>query len=85
MYGTELGINPKTMDSKINKEDNVRILKFLNKFWLSKVNNKFDSVTVLSVDLTTMLQLIVTQSGSGSQNVQTTVKLLTTSVHIRRM
>lgn len=73
------------MDSKINKEDNVRILKFLNKFWLSTVNNEFDYITVLSVDLTTMLQLIATQSGSGSQNVQMTVKLLTTSVHIRRM
>lgn len=73
------------MDSKINKEGNVRIKKILNKFWLSKVNNESDYVTVLSVDLTTMLQLIVTQSGSGSQNVQMTVKLLTTSVHIRRM
>lgn len=73
------------MDSKINKEDNVRILKFLNKFWLLTVNNEFDYITVLSVDLTTMLQLIATQSGSGSQNVQMTVKLLTTSVHIRRM
>lgn len=73
------------MDSKINKEDNIRILKFLNKFWLSKVSNKSDYVTVLSVDLTTMLQQIATQSGSGSQNVQMTVKLLTTSVHIRRM
>lgn len=74
-----------TMDSKINKEENVRILKFLNKFWLLKVNNESDYVTVLSVDLTTMLQLTATQSGSGSQNVQMTVKLLTTSVHIRRM